>query len=61
MTETFIALADTDEWQAFWADNKEAIIDEIGDEATCYGLACNQALVIGGGAAPLFRIGFIDE
>lgn len=59
-TETFIPLADLDAWEAFYEANREAL-EAIADKATCYALACNQSLLIGGGAAPLFRVGFVDE
>lgn len=55
--EEFIAIADMDEWEAFW----EANIDAMDmDRDTAFNLACNCCLVIGGGAAPLFRVGFVD-
>lgn len=57
--ETFIPLADMDAWEAFYRDNREAL-EEIADRATCFALACNCELVIGGGAAPIFRVGFVD-
>lgn len=56
--ETFIPLHDTDEWLAFYRDNRDAI---ECDEKQAYALACNQCLLIGGGAAPLFRVGFVDK
>ena len=56
-TEQFIDIADMNEWFAFWAANHDAI-DVPEDQA--YALACNQCLMIGGGAAPLFRVGFVD-
>ena len=55
--ETFIAIHDTDEWHDFWRDNHHAT--DL-DEAQAYALACNQSLLMGGGAAPDFRIGFVD-
>lgn len=58
MTEEFIALADTDDFDAFWEANKDAL--EM-DRETAFQLACNCELTIGGGAAPLFRVGFVDE
>ena len=58
-TETFIAIADVDQWEAFVAANVEAL-EEIADIATCLALALNCNLIIGGGAAPLFRVGFVD-
>lgn len=58
--ETFVPLADMDAWADWWAANGEAMRDEVGDEATCLALAMNCELRIGGGAAPLFRIGFVD-
>jgi len=55
--ENFIALPDMDAFEAFWEANAEAL---DMDRATALALAMNCNLVIGGGAAPLFRIGFID-
>ncbi len=57
MPEQFISIASQEEWAEFWADNQEALAEEIGDEATCRELAISQTLMIGGGAAPLFRVG----
>ncbi len=58
--ETFVPIADTDEWAAFWADNAAALIETVGDHDRCFALACNCSLLVGGGAAPLFRVGFVD-
>ncbi len=58
--ETFIPIADMDEWATFWAANSEALTDEVGDEERCLDLACNLSLMVGGGAGPLFRVGFVD-
>lgn len=57
--ETFIAIADMDQWADFVDANREALAD-IGTEAMCLALAMNCELILGGGAAPLFRIGFVD-
>jgi hypothetical protein len=57
--EIFFPIADMDEWKSFVAANHEALL-EINDIATCFRLACNQSLMIGGGASQLFRVGFID-
>lgn len=57
--ETFIALPDTDAFEAFYEANRDAL-DEIADRQTVFALACNCELMIGGGAAPLFRVGFSD-
>jgi hypothetical protein len=54
----FFPLTDTDHFDRFWEDNCEAI---SVDKKTAFLLACNCALIIGGGAAPLFRVGFVDE
>ena len=59
MTELFIALTDVGAFEVFWRDNEESL-REIADKDVCFALACNCELIIGGGAAPLFRIGFID-
>lgn len=58
MDDTFIPLADMDEWTDFWADNGKAIAME---EREALSLACNQCLMVGGGASPLFRVGFVDS
>lgn len=57
--ETFIPIHDMDEWQAFYSDNREAL-ESVADYDTSLALARNQSLLIGGGASPLFRIGFVD-
>jgi hypothetical protein len=59
-SEEFIAINGMDEWESFWAANAHELEGEVGDEATCRGLACNHLLVVGGGAAPVFRVGFVD-
>lgn len=60
----FIPIADMDAWREFWrlnttdgADGSE--LEAIGHDK-CLTLAMNCNLVIGGGAAPAFRIGFVD-
>jgi hypothetical protein len=60
MAETFIPLNDTDEFDAFWLDNAEAFEAEGITRDFAFQAACNQSLVIGGGAAPMFRVGFVD-
>ena len=55
----FIKIADMDAWEAFVECNKEALL-AVAPLATCLRLAMNCELVIGGGAAPLFRVGFVD-
>lgn len=57
METQFIPIADMDVWEAFYVDNVDAM---PADKATCFQLACNCELMIGGGAAPLFRVGFVD-
>lgn len=56
-TEEFLPIADMAEWADFWANNGEAI--EM-PEADALALARNCSLIAGGGAAALFRIGFVD-
>lgn len=57
--EIFVPIEDMDAWEDFYAANREAL-DEIADKPTLLALACNCGLLVGGGAAPLFRIGFVD-
>ena len=58
--ETFIELHTSDDFDAFYKANEDALTDEVGDYVRCFSLACNQELIIGGGAAPLFHVGFVD-
>ena len=60
MTETFVPIANIDEWHDWWAENCEALDPDLLEERA-FRLACNQSLMIGGGAAPLFRVGFVDD
>jgi hypothetical protein len=60
MEAEFVPLADMAAWDAFWAANAACLEDEIGDEVDCFELACDGLLTIGGGAAPLLRVGFVD-
>ena len=54
----FFPLSDTDAFNAFWEANSESIPFTRED---AFALACNQCLIVGGGAAPLFCVGFVDE
>jgi hypothetical protein len=56
----FIPLTDTREWSSFWMENEESLLAEVGDERTCFELAMNCSLFVGGGGGPLFRVGFVD-
>jgi hypothetical protein len=56
-SEIFHPLPDMDAWTDFWANNRDAL---DMDEQTAFALACNQGLLVGGGAAPLIRVGFVD-
>lgn len=60
MEEDFIQIDGMAAWNEFWADNEEGLAD-IGDEETCLAMALKSNLLVGGGAAPLFRIGFAGE
>lgn len=57
--EIFLPIADMDAWESFWRENRDAL-QEIGDKDSCLTLAKRNSLLIGGGASPLFRVGFID-
>lgn len=57
--EIFKPIADMAAWEAFKAENSDAL-NAIADEATVFQMACNCELLIGGGASPLFRVGFVD-
>jgi hypothetical protein len=59
MTEQFIPLATIEDFDQFWMDNHVSLL-EIASYEECFALACNCELIIGGGAAPLFRVGFVD-
>lgn len=55
--ENFIALATTEDFDAFWDENGDYL---DMDRQTAFGLSCNCNLIVGGGAAPMFRVGFVD-
>lgn len=57
-TAEFLPIADMAEWSDFWAANGEAIDTDEGQALT---LACKGELMVGGGAAALFRVGFTDR
>lgn len=57
-TEHQITLADMDEWEAFAADNRDALEGEYGSTANAYQHAIQGGLTLGGGAAPLFFVSF---
>ncbi len=57
MTETFVSIAGWDEWDLWWAENGDYIEQDRED---AFALACNHCLMVGGGGAPLYRIGFVD-
>lgn len=57
--EEFIAIADMDAWDEFWSMNDGE--DGLGiDHDTALALARNCSLIVGGGAAATFRVGFVD-
>lgn len=49
-----------DAWEAFAADNLDALEAEYGSKANAYQHAVQGGLTLGGGAAPLFEIFFED-
>ena len=59
MTHT-ITLDDIDDWDAFVADNREALVDAYGNTSNAYQHAIQGGLTLGGGAAPMFHIVFAD-
>ena len=60
MTSQQIILADMDAWEAFAADNADALIEEYGSTANAYQHTVQGGLMLGGGAAPLFEISFAE-
>ena len=58
--EHHIELADMDAWEAFVADNEDALIDAYGSTINAYQHAVQGGLTLGGGAAPLFHIFFAE-
>ena len=61
MTDRIITLADMDAWDAFAADNRDALVNEYGSTANAYQHAVQGGLTLGGGAAPLVNIVFDDD
>ncbi len=60
MAEHQIILADMDEWEAFAADNRDALEDAYGSTANAYQHAIQGGLTLGGGATHLFVISFAE-
>ncbi len=60
MTDQHIELADMDAWDAFVADNRDALDEAYGSTANALQHAMQGGLTLGGGAAPLFIIFFAD-
>jgi len=59
--DDFIPLFDMGDWAEFWTANAEALVEVYETEDAALRAACCGGLVIGGGAAPLFRVAFVDE
>lgn len=59
LAEIFIPLHTVDEWESFYDDNRDAI-EALGGFDVCFELARTKSLLLGGGAAPMFRIGFVE-
>ena len=55
-----IILPDIAAWQAFATANCDALVETYGSTEKAFRHACDGGLTIGGGAAPLFRVGFVD-
>lgn len=55
----FFPIADMAAWANFCAANADAL-EEIGSPEACFAMAKDCSLLVGGGAAPLFRVGFVD-
>lgn len=58
--ETFVPIAGMDAWAEFWRLNEAVLAEDYGDEETCLELARKGNLVVGGGAFPLYRVGFVQ-
>ena len=58
--ENHIELADMDAWEAFSADNRDALEAEYGSTARAYQAAVQGGLTLGGGAAPMYTISFAE-
>ena len=57
---TDIILPDMDAWADFAAANKEQLVADCGSIEAALTKACQGGLVMGGGAAPQFFIGFAE-
>jgi hypothetical protein len=55
-----IELADMDAWEAFVADNRDALEAEYGSTSNAYQHAIQGGLTLGGGAAPLVEVFFAE-
>lgn len=57
----FLALHTDDDWHQFLEENLEAIQEAYPTIDACYQAAREGGIVLGGGAAPIFEIRFVDS
>lgn len=55
-----ILIDNLDQWQDFASANADALIEAYGSVETALQHACDGGLQLGGGAAPLMTIVFVD-
>jgi hypothetical protein len=55
-----LELKDIQDWCQFARDNREALIEDYGSIKDALAEALRGDLLLGGGAAPLFRIKFAE-
>lgn len=60
MDSLYIDLHDEDEWEAFASANREALLEVYATLQDAHAAACQGGIVLGGGAAPLVEVHFVD-
>ena len=60
MTEQQIILDNLEAWEAFAADNRDALEESYGSIANAFQHAIQGGLTLGGGASPMFIVSFAD-
>lgn len=57
---TPVYMTSLEQWDEFFAANRDAVLEACGSEADAVVKASQGGIVLGGGAAPEFRIRFVD-
>ena len=56
----FLPLHSEDDWTEFAEANRDALLDMYPDLDAAHKAACEGGIVLGGGAAPMVEVRFVD-